>query len=102
MELSLNEANFNETVLSSDKPVLVDFFAEWCGPCRMIAPFVEEIAEEKADTLVVGKLDVDASPSLAVRYGVQSIPTLLLFKNGEVADKRIGYQTKDQLETFVK
>ncbi|WP_420387289.1 thioredoxin [Roseivirga sp.] len=88
--VELNESNFEEVVLNSDKPVLVDFWAEWCGPCRMVGPVVEEIAGEYADKAVVGKIDVDANQNLSIKYGIRSIPALLFFKNGEVVDQQIG------------
>ena len=86
----VNDANFDEIVLQSDKPVMVDFWAEWCGPCRMIAPFVEEISNEYADRALVVKCDVDDNPGVAARLGIRNIPTVMFFKNGEVADKQVG------------
>lgn len=100
-EITLTAANFEEEVLKSDKTVLVDFWATWCGPCRMIAPIVAQLAEEKEDTLKVGKIDVDQEQELAIRYGVMSIPTILIFKNGEIANKQIGYCSKDALEALL-
>ena len=100
-EIKLTAANFEEEVLKSDLPVLVDFWATWCGPCQMMGPVVAEIAEEKAATLKVGKVNVDDEPALASRYGIVSIPTLILFKNGEPAGKTIGYQEKEKLEAFI-
>ena len=88
--VEINESNFDEVVLKSDKPVLVDFWAAWCGPCRMVGPVVEEIAGEYADSAVVGKLDVDNNQDIAIKYGIRSIPALLFFKNGEVVDNVIG------------
>ena len=85
MEKKFTTENFSTEVLASDKVVLVDFYADWCGPCRMVAPVVEQIAEEYADRAVVGKLNVDENEEIAVRYGVMSIPTLIAFKNGETA-----------------
>ncbi|HOG20308.1 MAG TPA: thioredoxin [Salinivirgaceae bacterium] len=94
MALELTESNFENEVLKSDKPVLVDFWAEWCGPCRMISPIIEEMHTEFADKAVLGKVDVDAAPSIAVKYGIRNIPTILFFKNGEVVDKQVGAVSK--------
>ena len=101
MEITLTNANFNEEVINSDKPVLVDFWATWCGPCMMIAPIVEEIAQEFAGKIKVGKVNVDEEDELASEYEIYSIPTLLLFKNGEVVGQLIGYNTKDELIRFI-
>jgi thioredoxin 1 len=88
--IEVTDANFESEVLQSEKPVLVDFWAEWCGPCRMIAPIVEEIAREYNGTLKVGKMDVDANPQVSMQFGIRSIPTLLIFKGGRVVDQVIG------------
>jgi thioredoxin 1 len=90
MALEVNDSNFDEVVLKSDKPVMVDFWAEWCGPCRMIAPAVEEISKEFAGKVVVAKCDVDNSIEVAAKFGIRNIPTVLFFKNGKVADKQVG------------
>ena len=87
--IKITEKNFREQVLESEKPVLVDFWASWCGPCRMVSPVVDEIADER-DDIRVGKINVDEEPELARQYGVMSIPTLMVFKNGEVANESVG------------
>ena len=94
MALEITDANFEEVVLNSDKPVLVDFWAAWCGPCRMVGPLVEQIANEFGDTAVVGKVDVDNNPGVASRYGIRNIPTVLFLKGGEVVDKQVGAAPK--------
>ncbi len=96
--IEITDANFDEVVLKSDKPVLVDFWAAWCGPCRAIAPAIEEMANEMEGEAVIGKLDVDANPQTSIKYGVMSIPTLLVFKNGEVVDKQVGVAPKGVLK----
>ncbi len=94
MALEITDASFDEVVLKSDKPVLVDFWAAWCGPCRMVGPIIEEIAKEYEGKAIVGKVDVDANQEFAAKYGVRNIPTVLLFKNGEVVDKQVGVAPK--------
>ena len=100
--LEVSNDNFESEVVNSEKPVLVDFWAEWCGPCKQIAPVVEEIAGEHSDKLKVCKIDVDANRETAVQFGIRSIPTLLIFKNGEVAGSQIGAVSKQQLLEFIQ
>jgi thioredoxin 1 len=97
MALELTDQNFEELVLKSDKPVLVDFWAEWCGPCRMVGPFVEEIAKDYEGRAIVGKVNVDNNPGISMQFGIRNIPALLYFKNGEVVDKQIGAVQKSVL-----
>lgn len=94
--VEITKDNFEQTVLKADKPVLVDFWAEWCGPCQMMGPIVDEVAEEKND-IIIGKLNVDTQPEIALRYNVMSIPTLIVFENGEEAQKSIGLISKEEL-----
>lgn len=95
MALEITDANFEEQVLKSEKPVMVDFWAEWCGPCRMVGPIIEDISEEYKDKAVVGKLDVDANQEFAAKYGVRNIPTVLIFQNGEIVGRQVGVAPKN-------
>ena len=98
----LSDHDFEAEVLQSTEPVLIDFWAPWCGPCRMIAPLVEELATENADAVKVAKINIDESPSTAATYGVSSIPTLMIFKNGEVIDRFVGVQPKSRLQDAIE
>lgn len=102
MEITLTEENFEEEVLKSDKPVLVDFWASWCGPCKMLAPTIKQIAEENEGVIKVGKLNVDDAEDIAQKYGIVSIPTVILFKNGQEDKKSVGFVTKEVLEAMFK
>ena len=101
-EVILTEQNFEDEVLKSEIPVLVDFWATWCGPCRMLAPTIEKIAEEKEGVVKVCKLDVDEEPEIANRFGIASIPTLMVFKNGVVVNQSVGVQPKAMIEAMLK
>jgi len=98
MALEVNDGNFDDVVLKSDKPVIVDFWAEWCGPCRMVAPIIEEISKEYEGKALVTKCDVDSSPGVAAKFSIRNIPTILFFKDGKIADKQVGAVPKS---TFV-
>ena len=100
-EIILTSDNFEEEVLRSDKPVLVDFWATWCGPCRMMAPVIAQIAEEKEGQIKVGKVDVDEEPELAIRYGISSIPCLKVFKDGQVVKSSVGAVPKHMVEALL-
>ena len=101
-EIIITKENFEAEVINSDKPVLVDFWATWCGPCMMIAPVIEEIANELSGEIKVGKVNVDEEGELAVKFGIASIPTLMVFKNGQVTNTAVGYRAKDEIVNMLK
>ncbi len=101
-EIIITEQNFEQEVLKSDKPVLVDFWATWCGPCRMLAPTIEQIAEEMEGIVKVGKVNVDEQPSLAAKYGIASIPTLMVFEDGKVKETSVGVRPKSMIEDMLR
>ena len=98
MEVKLSNENFNKEVLNSEKPVLVDFWATWCGPCKMIAPIISEISEEFNNKVKVGKVNVDEGKELAIKYGISSIPTLVIFKDGKIAKTLRGFRPKEEIK----
>ncbi|OTQ73579.1 MULTISPECIES: thioredoxin TrxA [unclassified Gilliamella] len=100
--VSLSEATFDNTINESTKPVLVDFWAEWCGPCKMVAPILEEISQEYGDKIIIAKLNVEQNPNIAPKFGIRGIPTLLIFKNGEVVATQVGALSKAQLKAFIE
>ena len=102
MEIELYKETFEQEVLQSDIPGLVDFWATWCGPCKMIAPIVKEIADEYDGKILVGKVNVDEEPDLTMQYNVSSIPTLMVFKNGQLVNKAVGYREKDEILKMLK
>ena len=97
MAIEITDANFDEIVLNSDKPVLIDFWAEWCGPCRMVGPVVEELSNDYQGKAIIGKVDVDSNPGVSTRFGIRNIPTLLFIKGGQVVDKHVGIAPKSVL-----
>ena len=100
-ELTITEQNFDTEVLQAKEPVLVDFWASWCGPCRMLAPIIEEIAQENEGKVKVGKVNVDEERELALQFGVSSIPTVMVFQNGEIKATSVGYRPKEEIEALL-
>ncbi|MDR0421376.1 MAG: thioredoxin [Prevotellaceae bacterium] len=102
MALAINESNFNEIVTKSDKLVILDFWAEWCGPCRAISPVIEELAKEYEGKAIIGKVDVDSNVAISEKYGIRNIPTVIFIKNGEIADKTVGAVSKSTLVSKIE
>ena len=101
MALQITDANFEETVLKSDKPVLVDFWAEWCGPCRMLGPIIEELSSDYDGKAIIGKVDVDSNQQFAAQFGVRNIPTVLIFKDGELVNRQVGVSQKSVYSDYI-
>ena len=101
MALQITDANFEEKVLKSDKPVLVDFWAEWCGPCRMLGPIIEELSSDYDGKAIIGKVDVDSNQQFAAQYGVRNIPTVLIFKDGELVNRQVGVSQKNVYSEYI-
>ena len=102
MALEITDSSFEETVLKSDKPVMVDFWAAWCGPCRMVGPIIDEISSEYENKAIVGKVDIDSNQEFAAKYGVRNIPTVLVFSNGELVDRHVGVAPKDTYASCIR